>query len=98
MAVATDTRALATTEQPRRRRRSGGRRSGREDAVVRRFGTTCVVCRLSRRDDAQHEGDVFICAQCQADAKQFLEIQDRIWPGASETGGSIDEPNDPTPL
>ena len=96
MAVATDTRALATTEQPRRRWRSGSRRSRREDAAVRRFGTTCVVCRLSRRDDTQHEGDVFICAQCQADAKQFLEIQDRIWAEAGEAGESTHGADSPT--
>jgi len=40
-------------------------------------------------------GDVFICDRCQADAKQFLAIQDAMWgqaPGTQETeGGSAED-------
>jgi hypothetical protein len=81
--------------------RAGGVRrqnSRREDEAVRRSATTCVVCQLSIRDDSQHDpADVFICAQCQADAKQLFEIQDRIWPGTSEAGRSSEQTDNPAP-
>ncbi len=35
-------------------------------------------------------GDVFICAECQADAKQLFEIQDSIWAETGETSESAD--------
>jgi hypothetical protein len=43
-------------------------------------------------------GDVFICAECQADAKQFIEIQDRIWAEIAETGESNDGTDKPGDL
>lgn len=78
---------------------AGAQRSAREDAAVRRSAPSCAMCQRSLRDGSQRDArDVFICAQCQADAKQLFEIQDRIWAGFSETGGSVGEPDDPTPL
>lgn len=39
----------------------------------------CAVCHGSRiRGDRADAGDVFICAQCQADAAEFVAIQDSI--------------------
>ena len=39
----------------------------------------CAVCYRSRsRGGRNAAGDVFICAQCQADAAQFIAIQDSI--------------------
>ena len=51
-----------------------------EDVAVPRTALTCVVChRLRVRGSFSEAGDVFICAECQADAKQFIEIQGSIW-------------------
>ncbi len=65
----------------------------REDAVMSRSGVICAVCQRSQtRGD--HAGDVFICAECQADAKQLIDIQDSIWVEATEAGdatGDTDE-------
>ena len=48
----------------------------------------CAVCRQSRIDGSQNRvGDMFICARCQADATQFIEIQDSIW-GEEDTDGA----------
>ena len=38
-----------------------------------------------------HARDVFVCAECQADAKQFIAIQDSICVEAGEAGESTDE-------
>lgn len=39
----------------------------------------CAVCHRSRtRGGRNAAGDVFICTQCQADAAQFIAIQDSI--------------------
>jgi len=50
-----------------------------EDVGVAEPARICAVCHRSRirvaRTDAS---DVFICAQCQADAAQFIAIQDSI--------------------
>jgi hypothetical protein len=47
------------------------------------------VCRRSRTSGSHHETlDLFICDDCQADAKKLFEIQDSIWPDA---GRSTDE-------
>jgi hypothetical protein len=40
-------------------------------------------------------GDVFICVQCQADANDFLRIQDDIWPSTGESPNKRDR--SPTP-
>lgn len=51
----------------------------------------CAVCqRLRVRGSFSDAGDVFICAGCQADAKQLIEIQDSIWAEAAETSESGD--------
>ena len=68
----------------------------REDAAVLRSAVSCAVCQRSRtRGSHSHAGDVFICAECQADAKQFIEIQDSIWVDAGEAGESTDENDKP---
>jgi hypothetical protein len=52
---------------------------------------TCVVCQRSRtRGSNNHAGDVFVSAECQANAKQFTAIQDSIWVDAGEAGESTD--------
>jgi hypothetical protein len=60
---------------------------------------TCAVCHRKRIHGARSDsGDVFVCLQCQADARQFLEIQDSIWPEARAAGDSstdIDKPTHP---
>jgi hypothetical protein len=50
-----------------------------EDASVA-DSADCVVCGCTRhRDDQDHAGgELFICAQCQADAAQLFAIQDSI--------------------
>lgn len=69
-----------------------GSRMRCEDAAVPRSAVTCVVCQRSRtRGSHNHAGDVFVCAECQADAKQFIAIQDSIWVEAGEAGESTDE-------
>ena len=35
-------------------------------------------------------GDIFICSECQANAKKLLEIQDRIWAEIVDTGESTE--------
>ena len=68
----------------------------REDAAVPRSAVTCGACQRSRtRGSYTSSGDVFICAECQADAKQLFEIQDRIWAEAGEAGESTDGADNP---
>lgn len=51
----------------------------------------CGVChRFRSRGNRNDAGDLFICAQCQADARQLIEIQDSIW---GETGAMSDSPD-----
>ena len=70
-----------------------------EDVAVPRASTTCVVChRLRGAGSFNDAGDVFICTECQANAKQFIEIQDGIWaeiPEPSDSGDQTDKPADP---
>jgi hypothetical protein len=48
-----------------------------EDVGVAESAAICAVCHRSRiRGDRNDAGDVFICARCQADAAQFIAIQD----------------------
>lgn len=50
-----------------------------EDVGVAESAAICVVCHRSRiRGDRRDAGDVLICVQCQADAAQFIAIQDDI--------------------
>lgn len=52
----------------------------REDAAVA-DSAICVVCRYRRRhgDQDHGSGELFVCAQCQADAAQLFAIQDSIY-------------------
>jgi hypothetical protein len=55
----------------------------------------CAVCRRSLvRSDPNHLGDAFICAECQADATQFIDIQDLIWCEANQTADATPNGND----
>jgi len=71
----------------------------REDVAVPRTPATCVVChRLRERGSFNDAGDVFICTECQANAKQLIEIQDSIWAEIAEPSDSshqTDKPADP---
>jgi len=61
---------------------------------VSRSSVTCAVCQRPRSQGTFSDaGDVFICVQCQADANDFLRIQDDIWPALSP-GESDGSPND----
>jgi hypothetical protein len=52
----------------------------REATAVHQPADICAVCQRSRVRGARNlAGDVFICTECQADAKQIMEIQDSIW-------------------
>ena len=63
----------------------------REDVAVAESPRSCSVCQRPRtRGSYDPAHDVFICAECMRDAKQFIEIQDSIW---EKAGG--DEPRDP---
>ena len=68
----------------------------REDVAVPRTPATCVVChRLRERGSFNDAGDVFICTECQANAKQLIEIQDSIWAEIAERSPSSDHTNTP---
>lgn len=68
----------------------------REDDAVPPSPETCVVCHRSRSSGSRNQdGDIFICAQCEADADQFFEIQKAIWPPAVVAGESTDEATTP---
>lgn len=70
-----------------------GQRSEREDATVRRSSPTCAVCQPSLRDGSQRDSlDVFICAQCQADAKQLFEIKTAFGPASAKQAGQSTSP------
>ena len=62
-------------------------------------GAICAVCHRRRiRGDRTDAGDVFICAGCQADAGQFVAIQDAIWGEAAQiyvTSDSCNEEKSP---
>ncbi len=59
----------------------------------------CVVCHRSRGHGSFNDaGDVFICTECQANAKQFLEIQDSIWAEIAEPSDSSDQTDKPADL
>jgi hypothetical protein len=63
---------------------------------VARSADICAVCQWPQtRGSHNHAGDVFICADCDAAAKQFLEIRDSMWVEAGEEGESTDDPAGP---
>ena len=59
---------------------------------------TCAVCHRQRALGSYDDnGEIFICVECQANAKQFIEIQDAIWREACDTddlGGGVDRVNE----
>jgi hypothetical protein len=78
--------------EPPKRRLSGLR----EDGAVPPSVETCVVChRLRGSGSRNQDGDIFICAQCEADADQLFKIQDTIWPAAGESTGEATTPAQP---
>lgn len=73
-----------------------------EDVGVADSAGICAVCHRSRiRGGRNAAGDVFICAQCQADAAQFIAIQDSIIEEARQLAAvrrdSVDEQHDEEP-
>jgi len=55
---------------------------------VAESASICAVCHRKRiRGDHNQGGDVFICAECQADAAQLIAIQDSIWGEADQAAG-----------
>ena len=57
----------------------------REDTGVVESDAICAVCHQQRRhDNRTAAGDVFICTGCQADARQFIAIQDPVWDQAAQ--------------
>jgi hypothetical protein len=51
----------------------------REDVAVLDATRTCSVCHRQRTRGSQDPAtEIFVCAECHADAKQFIEIQDAI--------------------
>jgi hypothetical protein len=69
----------------------------REDGAVPPSVETCAVCHRSQtRGSRNQDGDLFICAECQADAEQFIEIQDTLWLEAGFAGESTDGVTTPT--
>lgn len=58
----------------------------------------CAVCRRQRTRGSHDEtGEIFICVECEADAKQFIEIQDAIWGSAGDTSEEAGPPSDQGP-
>jgi hypothetical protein len=56
-----------------------------------RSAVTCVVCHYLRvQGSFSDSGDIFICSECQANAKKLLEIQDSIWAENADTSESTD--------
>lgn len=59
----------------------------------------CVVChRLRGAGSFNDAGDVFICTECQANAKQFIEVQDSIRAEIPEPSDSSDQTDKPADL
>jgi len=60
--------------------------AGCKDVAMTRAAVVCVVCHYPRVDGSLSDnGEFFVCSGCQADAKQFIQIQDDIWPSDTET-------------
>ena len=54
-----------------------------------RSPVTCAVCHYLRVEGSfSDSGDIFICSECQANAKKLLEIQDSIWAELVDTSES----------
>jgi hypothetical protein len=53
--------------------------------AVPRDVAACSVCGRQRtRGLRDQTGEIFVCVDCQADAKKFIEIQDSIWAAAGD--------------
>lgn len=66
-----------------------GSRAKRDDGAMTPTAETCAVCHRSQtRGPRNQDGDIFICVECQADAEQFIEIQDKLWFEAGVAGES----------
>lgn len=64
---------------------------GCEYVAVPRSAVTCVVCHYLRVEGSFSDaGDIFICSECQANAKKLLEIQDSIWAEIVDTSESTE--------
>ncbi|MGB7880899.1 MAG: hypothetical protein WBL31_19190 [Ilumatobacteraceae bacterium] len=56
-----------------------------------RSAVTCVVCHYLRVEGSFSDaGDIFICGECQANAKKLFEIQDSIWAEIVDTDESAE--------
>jgi hypothetical protein len=56
-----------------------------------RSAVTCVVCHYLRVEGSFSDaGDIFICSECQANAKKLFEIQDSIWAEIVGRSGSTE--------
>ena len=56
-----------------------------------RSAVTCVVCHYLRVEGSFSDaGDIFICSECQANAKKLFEIQDSIWAEIVDTDESAE--------
>ena len=56
-----------------------------------RPAVTCVVCHYLRVEGSFSDvGDIFICSECQANAKKLIEIQDSIWAEIVGSGESTE--------
>jgi len=56
------------------------------------------VCHRTQTDGSRDQGDdIFVCTGCQADADQFIQIQDTLWLLPDVTGESSGEASTPTP-
>ena len=56
-----------------------------------RPAVTCVACHYLRVEGSFSDaGDIFICSECQANAKKLFEIQDSIWAEIVDTSESTE--------
>ena len=63
----------------------------REYVEMTRPAITCVVCNHLRvHGSFSDSGDIFICSECQANAKKLFEIQDSIWAEIVDTSESAE--------
>ena len=66
-----------------------------DNAAMVETGAICAVCHRWRiHGDSTDAGDVFICVGCQADARQFIAIQDAIWGEAAQSSVTSDSCNE----
>ena len=74
---------------------TAGLEVGCEDVGVAESAVICAVCRRSNiPGNHSAAGDVFICVRCQADAAQFIAIQD---PVVDDAGQAADSRHDSNP-